>query len=366
MSYLLGSVTSVLTSVGYILLALLVLMVMIVIHESGHYLAGKLFKFKINEFSIGFGKAIFSRKMKSGETFSIRLIPLGGYCAFAGEDENAVHEGDFNSKPWWQRLIVLFSGAFFNFLSAIIFCVFLLTFASSGYSQITSVDSVVYEGTTEQLQVDDVILRVNGVKTRFLNGGFPTLIASASDTEPITLLVSRGGQDVEVVVRKHQIESTNENGEVVTDSSGNPVMVSVVGVTTTNYKYSFGKSLLMAVPVTCEMAVDVLAIIGKIFIGQYGLRDLGGPITTIGTIATASRNLINLLLLFPLISVNLAVFNWLPIPSLDGSRMVFVIIEAIRKKPIKREIEAKIHTVGLIALFALVIVVDVLHLFVFK
>ena len=354
---LLGSVGSVFTSIGYIILAILVLMIMIVIHELGHYIAGKIFKFKINEFSIGFGKAIFSKKMKSGETFSIRLIPLGGYCAFAGEDKDVTQEGDFNSKPWWQRLIVLFSGAFFNFLSAIIFTVFLLAFAASGYSKITSVDGVEYVGSSPQIQVNDVVLRVNGTKTKFLNGGFTNLISKASNTEPIVLTVDRDGDIIDITVRKHTQETT--------DSDGNTVTNYVVGVTTTNHKYSFGKALYMAVPVTCEIGIDCLTIIGNIFIGRYSIKDLGGPITTIGTIATASRHLINLLLLFPLISVNLAVFNWLPIPSLDGARMVFVIIEAIRKKPINRDIEAKIHGIGLFILFAFVIVIDLLHLFVF-
>lgn len=366
MTNFLGSAAIVFANIGYILLAILVLMIMIVIHELGHYTAGKIFKFKITEFSIGFGKAIFSKKMKSGEIFSIRVVPLGGYCAFAGEDKEVAEEGDFNSKPWWQRLIVLFSGAFFNFLSAVIFTVFLLAFASSGYSKITSVDGVVYEPGSPVLEVNDVILRVDGTKTRFLNGGFTNLISLASDTDPIVLTIDRDGEQLDVTVRKHQIESKDENGQTILDENGNPVMVSVVGVTTTNHKYSFGKALYMAFPVTCEMAWDCLVIIGKIFIGQYSLRDLGGPITTISTIATASRHLINLLLLFPVISVNLAVFNWLPIPALDGARMVFVIIEAIRKKPIRRDIEAKIHGVGLFVLFAFVIVVDILHLFVFK
>jgi len=114
------------------------------------------------------------------------------------------------------------------------------------------------------------------------------------------------------------------------------------------------------------MAWECLEIFGKLIIGQFSIKQLGGPITTINTIASASQvSMLNLLLLFPLIAVNLAVFNLLPIPALDGARMVFVIIEGIRKKPINRDLEAKIHAVGLIALFALVIVVDILQLFVF-
>ncbi len=361
---LLGSVGSFFASVGYILLAIVVLMIMIVIHELGHYTAGKLFKFKINEFSIGFGKALFSRKLKSGEVFSIRLVPLGGYCAFEGEDSDGNTENDFNSQAWWKRLIVLFSGAFFNFLSAIIFSVFLLAFASSGYSKVKYTENVVYQ-SAQHLEVGDVILEVNGTKTRFLNGGFAGLLEEAPDKN-ITLTVERvidgKKQKIDIVVDKHQ--SQDENGKLEYNKNGSPVMI--VGVETDHHTYSFGKALYMSVPVTFEMAWDCLIIFGKLIIGQYDLSNLTGPIGTISTIATASRHLINLLLLFPVISVNLAVFNWLPIPALDGARMVFVLIEAIRKKPIKRELEAKIHNIGLFILFGLVIIVDILHLLIFR
>ena len=108
--------SSVFSTILYILLAIFVLLLMILIHETGHYVAGRILKFKINEFSIGFGKAIFSRTNKRGEKFSIRIFPLGGYCAFEGENENGNPNPDaFNNQKPWKRMIVLFSGAFFNF-----------------------------------------------------------------------------------------------------------------------------------------------------------------------------------------------------------------------------------------------------------
>ena len=190
----LGSVSSFFTSVLYILLALLVLMIMIVVHEAGHYTAGKIFKFKINEFSIGFGKALFKRTKKNGEVFAIRLIPLGGYCAFEGEDEDSENPDSFNNKAWWKRLIVLFSGAFFNFLSAIIFSVALLCVVGSGYSELKTVDiqPSQYVIESETLQVGDVIKRVNGQKTTFLNGAFNGMVSQIQDdTSVITLTIER-------------------------------------------------------------------------------------------------------------------------------------------------------------------------------
>jgi len=126
------SASSVFKYIGYITIAILVLLFMVLIHELGHYIAGKILKFKINEFSVGFGPKIFQKKNKSGELISLRAFPLGGYCAFEGEtEENKDNPQAFNNQKPWKRLIVLFSGAFFNFLSGIIFSFILLI--SSGY-----------------------------------------------------------------------------------------------------------------------------------------------------------------------------------------------------------------------------------------
>ena len=370
----LGSIGSFFSGILYILLALLVLMIMIVIHEAGHYTAGKIFKFKINEFSIGFGKALYKKTKQNGEVFAIRLIPLGGYCAFEGEDEDTESPDSFNKQAWWKRLIVLVSGALFNFLSAVIFSVALLSVVGSGYSDIKTIEiePTQYVISSETLQVGDVVKRVNGEKCSFLNGAFNGMVGAIKDDETvITLTVERivDGKKVEkdIQLYKREILATNADGEVVVDENANPTYNYVIGVTTSWHNYSFGEALLRAFPFACEMAWECLCIFGQLIIGQYSIRNLGGPITTIGSIATASQtSMLNLLLLFPLIAVNLAVFNLLPIPALDGARCVFVIIEAIRRKPINRDLEAKIHGIGLIVLFSFVIIVDLLQIFVFR
>ena len=109
----------ILQTIGGILVALLALMVMVVIHEAGHYTVGKLLKFKINEFAVGFGKAIFKKTKKNGEVFSLRLIPLGGYCAFEGEDEDSNNPEAFNNQKPWKRILVFLAGVTFNFATAI-------------------------------------------------------------------------------------------------------------------------------------------------------------------------------------------------------------------------------------------------------
>lgn len=347
---LLGSLTGALSKIGFIALAILILMLMITIHEFGHYITGKMLKFKINEFSVGFGKALFSRKTKSGEVVSLRLIPLGGYCAFDGEEDGKENPGSFNSQAPWKRLIVFFSGAFFNFLSAILFSVVLLAVVGSGITKVTEKDE--YEGN-KNLLVGDKILEINGVAPSFFNGGVGGLTNEIKAGENITLTVERDGVKQEVIIQKTSVMIEGE-------------YVGLIGISSAYVNYSFGEALAKSVPFTFNMAWECLKILGQLVIGKYGLQDIGGPITTINTIADASAmSMMNLLLLIPLIAVNLAVFNLLPIPALDGAKMVFVIIEWIRRKPINRDLENKIHTYGLFALFAFVILVDLLHLFVY-
>lgn len=355
----------------YILLAIVVLLFMIMIHETGHYLAGKLLKFKIEEYSIGFGKAIFSKKLKSGETFSLRWIPLGGYCAFTGEDEDEEEEnveGAFNSYPCWKRLIVLFSGAFFNLVSGVIFSLILLVSVGSGIIQVTNIQDInnTANPNASILQKGDIILEIDGVEPTFINGGILKLISDKDVGQDIVLHIDRNGEIMDVTVQKYQQYQT-ENGEIVKDNDGNPIVESkLLGINTEYVKLPFGTALLKCIPYTMNMAWECLCVLGDLFTGEVGIESVGGPITTVQTIAQSSQtNIKNLLLLFPLIAVNLGVFNLLPIPALDGARMVFVLIEWIFRKPVPREIEGKIHTIGLFALFGLVILVDILHIFLF-
>jgi regulator of sigma E protease len=343
---------SVITTFGYVLLALVALLIMITIHEFGHYCMGKWLGFKINEFSIGFGKVIWQTKKKDGQLVSLRLVPLGGYCQFEGEDSTTVTTGAFNSQKPWKRLLVLFNGAFFNFLSAIIFSVVLL--ASFGYSDVVQITEIKQNLTSptcnSEIQVGDIIEKVNGTKTDFFDDKyFKTLIADYKENENITLTIKRNGQDIDINVFKAKFGETD-------DTIG-------LGVTYKPYVYNFGEALLLSIPFTFKWGAKVLVTLFQLITFQLPFSSVGGPITTISFIADATQtNWANLLLLFPVISVNLAVFNWLPIPALDGARMVFVIIEWIRGKPIDREVEAKIHMVGLIVLFSLVILADLYHI----
>ncbi len=346
---------------------------MITIHELGHYTFGKILKFKINEFSIGFGKALFKRTMKSGEIFSIRLVPLGGYCAFAGEDEDADDPNAFNNKAPWKRMIVLFGGVCFNFLSAILFSFILLLGFGYDIPQVSQVNPEFQD--VNVLYVDDISRQIDGVNIDFVTDNTTPNLLSRHYTNMtqeekanytlvtideqeykrynnLALTVQRDGELKNLVVNYYVFTTGDSEKENMT-----------LGFNTVAYRHTLGESLVRAVPLTAGFAWKVLSSLWLMLTGAISLADMGGPITTITTMAEYSQlNIANLFVFLPFIAANLAVFNILPIPALDGARMVFTGIEWVRRKPIKREIEAKIHTAGLIVLFALVIGLDIYHI----
>lgn len=397
----------------YIFLAIVILLVMVMVHEFGHYVIGRMLNFKIEEFSVGFGKAIFSKKNKRGELISLRVFPLGGYCAFAGEeDTNNKNKDSFTNQKPWKRILVFLAGVTFNFAFAV-FTSFLLL-CTVGYDipqfvnyqefNSTNVENMI-EGsayspiqdiyTKEQLLTKgDVILSINGKKIDFAYGAnYNDLINSEVDElnlflsnlrnenqdidekqafyqytaeNPITAIVKRNGEYKEVFLgfTQLQIQQEDEDGNLLYDDNSNPIYKYSYywDVNVKAYVHSFGEALERAVPFAFGLAWVVLKSLFLLITFQLPLSSIGGPITTIATIATYTQaNLTNLLVLIPLISANLAIFNILPIPALDGAHVLFTTIEAIRKKPIKRELENTIHTIGLIVLFGFVILVDILH-----
>lgn len=392
----------------YLLLALLVLLLMITIHEFGHYIAGKILKFKINEFSIGFGPKLFSKKKKNGEVFSIRAIPLGGFCAFDGEDEaddltdrppaphtevfeetaaapeavkpTAQNENapdnaavsdtvatetavvgetakddyiKFNDQKPWKRIIVLLAGGVFNLLSAVLFSFIFLLSVGVAYPRI----AYVYEADLPiPLMVGDYVKAVNGQEITVLRT-YEEIMSSLDGLkvgDEATITVIRNGEEIEFTIIKQHIEKVSEK-ESPYDGFGIKI-----GPGSLSQPLSFGKALLYCVPYTGELAWSVLGALGQLITGSVPVTEVSGPIGTIDLMARLTLlGARNILLLIPLIAANLGVMNLLPIPALDGSKVVFAIIEWIRKKPLNRKVEAIIHAVGMIVLFTLIIGIDI-------
>ncbi len=382
------SISSVFSSIGYIILAVIVLLFMVLIHELGHYTAGKILKFKINEFSVGFGPKILQKTKKNGEKISLRALPLGGYCAFEGEDEEGnVNPDAFNNQKPWKRLIVLFYGAFFNFLSAIIFSFILLV--SHGYDLVQVKDITADSINYGYLYSQDVIVgidntdidfvkddNINSLISDYVKDNYTSYLGEDlskeydfkqdnktyyMDKQPMPYNIRRDGKEIVVDGYINVIYDTNGKMagwslcETEVTDKGDFVLVT--------YRYTFLESLKEAVPFTCKWAYKILVIFGQLITGQLSIKSLGGPVTTINMIASnAQQSLVYLLILLPLIAVNLAVFNLLPIPALDGFQMIFVLIEWIRKKPINRKVINAINNIGLLVLLGFVIIIDVVQL----
>ena len=350
--------------IGYILIAMVCFMFMIVVHELGHYTAGKILGFKINEFAIGFGPAIFKKttNKETGEVFSIRCIPAGGFCAFEGEDEEAVSPESFNSHPVWKRIIVLAAGVFFNFVSALIILnVFFMAYGEAVPVIIDTYELVDAEHT-QLFEEGDRIIEVNGkpVYSLLESGKLGELIGD-SYTNEFTVL--RDGEKVTFTYSKTDYYFTYE------DEEGNLVSEVKTGLGIT---YGFGQYKLgyfAAVARSFNFCGDVVELIfksiGQLFTGAAKVKDtMGGTITAVSALVQLGQSGVAAVAYgVAVLSISIAFMNILPLPALDGSRILFAIIEWIRKKPLNRKVEGMIHAAGLILLIGLAITFDLLHFF---
>ncbi len=364
---LLAPVAELISYVLYILIAILVLLLMITVHEFGHYIAGKIFGFGIEEFSIGFGPKLFTKKKKNGEIFSIRLLPLGGFCAFKGEDKESDDVTAFNNKKPWQRIIVLVSGALMNYVTAVL--VIAIMFSVYGHSAIMTYQTEQAPTQTEYSFVDrDIILNVEG-KNVYILTDIMDVIDGKKEGDLVEFTILRDGarQKVNIALRGDTDFANVEDVEKLCNALGIVVEKNIetgeifsTGFRTTGVYLGFFNTFARTFEYSFKLAGTVFTVLGQLLSGSLGLNSVGGTVTTITVTAQAisTGGLWSLLNITALIGVNLALFNLLPIPALDGSRVVFTFIEWIRKKPINRRIESIIHTVGLVAIFIFAIIID--------
>ncbi len=399
---------SVMKSVGGVALAIIVLLVMVTIHEFGHYVVGKWLGFRINEFSVGFGPAVLKkRSKKTGELFALRVIPLGGFCAFDGEDEideptqsvedpfsgeyQADNKNDggrvessadlptpkgarFNDQAPWKRILVLIAGALMNYVLALTLIITLFAcFGRPVYEVVIGETNETKIESVEETawQSGDVILKIDG-RNVYMITDYMDVLDGKKRGESVDVLVLRGGEEKSIVVTLLEnadflnmsdtrtllfslgIADRNENGEVI--RSG--------GLYSVSEKSGFFGTIGHSFAYSWKIGGTVLRSLGELLTGKLGLEAMGGPITTIKvTSEVASSGFASLLNIAAFIGVNLAVFNLLPIPALDGSKVIFCLIEWIRKKPVNRKIETMIHFVGILFLFGFAILVDILQLF---
>lgn len=323
-----------------IVAALLILCVFVFVHELGHYTMGRLLGFRIQEFAIGMGPVVY-KKVKSGIQYSLRAFPIGGLCRFYGEDEAVSSKDSFNAHAPWKRLLVVLAGPAMNILIAVLFAAISL-FA---YGDIVPSVSGFAEGASPAREygmlVGDVIHSVDGKRVEYYDE-VVSLIRGA-DGEHAVITVERGGELVDLPM----------DGIFDAQLGHNYLGINIEPVRKQFGLFeAIGGSFLFVGSVIHQM----LDFLGSIFTTGVQQGDFVGPVGTITFIGQAVRlGFETVLRIGVLISINLGIFNVLPLPALDGGRTVFILIEWIRGKPIPAEREGMVHFVGILLLFGLMI-----------
>ena len=316
---------------------------MIFFHELGHFATAKWAGVKVNEFSIGMGPKIISKTV--GETaYSLRLLPIGGFVAMEGEDEESEDERRFMACPVWKRIIITSAGAIMNLILGLAVVMVLTSFQSLlGTTTVATFAENAF--SAKYLQAEDVILAVNGEKS---SCDYDIVYSLMRDSDGIVEMdVLRDGEKVHLDEVIFNMEERNELKSIVLDFS-------VYGEEPT----FFGR-ISYAFRWTGSLIKLVWRSFGDILRGEFSIHQLSGPVGVTETIsdAVSTTNYKGILLILAVITVNLGIFNLLPLPALDGGRIFFMVIELLRGKPINQKVEGIIHAVGMGLLFLLMIIV---------
>lgn len=340
----------------YILLAVGVFGALILIHEFGHYITARLCGVTVREFALGMGPLIFSRvSPKSGIRYSVRLLLLGGYVSMDGEDGTSENPNAFCNKNIWQRILIIVAGAGMNILLGFLVMFILTTSTVMGTEGALLPTNVIAEfdenATSNQagengLMVGDRVVSVNGFPV--FTGYDLIYEITNSAYDPVDMVVVRNNRFY--FLKDVQFPTTEESG--VTFGSydfkvyGKSPNILNLGLYSVNRATS-----------TVKMVYDSLF---DLITGRYGADAVSGPVGTTEVIVQAAQaGGATFLYLVAVITINLGVFNLLPVPALDGGRLLFLLIELFRGKPINRDLEGYVHFIGIIVLFALMALISV-------
>ncbi len=328
-----------------VLFALLIFSLIIFVHELGHFISARIFGVTVHEFAIGMGPKIFSKE-KNGTKYSLRLIPIGGFCSMEGEDEASSEEGAFSSKKWWKKLIILAAGAIMNILLGFVITVIFVTVNTND----TGVPSLVVDSVMEQsplyefLQPGDRVVALNG-KSMYIKRDIDFAMQQ-SNGELCEITVERSGERLKKTFAPLAAQYTD----------GTPAYM--IGFVARLEKQNIFNVLRESFFQTVWMGKLVFVSLGMLIGGQASLSDVSGPVGVVDAMNTQAQTggLVALLYLAGFISVNIGIMNLLPIPALDGGRILFVLVEAVRRKSIPPEKEGIVHFVGLILLMGIMVI----------
>ena len=341
----------------YILAAILVFGVLIAVHELGHFMAAKACGVRVNEFSIGMGPALW--KKQKGETqYSLRLFPVGGFCAMEGEEEDSDDPTALNNQGFWAKLLIFAAGAAMNFIAGLLIILVLYADAQAFYVPVVAgfADGCPLE-SADGLQEGDRLLRIDGEKVYVYSD--ISLLMGLNKTGAFDLLIERNGEVITLRdFTMERREYTDQNGKAYTG----------YGLYFGAEEATLGRKLSYSWNNAMDFARLVRLSLQMLVTGQAGVKDLSGPVGIVSTMtqvgeqaATTRAAVENIAYLAALIAVNLAVMNLLPLPALDGGKIFFLVINAVSMQLFKKQIPAKyenyIHFAGLILLLALMAVI---------
>lgn len=334
-----------------IVIAILIFGIIVTVHEFGHFICAKLSGIKVLEFSVGMGPRLI--KFGKGETvYSLRLLPVGGYCAMEGEDDDSDDSRSFRKQSVWKRMIVLFAGAFMNFVLGFVLVVIMTCMGSSVPTmEINGFSGVKHEDGTKEfyassyhsgLRHGDIIYEMDDMRI-------------LSTTDLSYMLGNSTVHDVEVI----------RNGEKILFEDVKFGDTKYGGVIDFSLEYkdkNVGNVLSYSAKNSVSIGRLVWISLRDLVTGKYGAEEISGPVgvvSTIGETAQQGENMkekaISLIYLTAMITINIGIFNLLPIPGLDGGRLIFCFIEVIRRKAVKPEHEAYVHLAGMVLLFGIMI-----------
>ncbi|MEE1043182.1 MAG: RIP metalloprotease RseP [Clostridia bacterium] len=319
--------------------AIVIFLVLVLVHEFGHFITAKLCGVTVNEFAIGMGPTIFKKEYK-GTKYSLRCIPIGGFCAMEGEDEESDSTGAFSNKKPWQRILILVSGAAMNLILGFVLMCIVMFSKNAQYVAVPVVNTVLEDSAAEQagLQPGDEIVKID-------NADIQTQMELKFE-----LTRYKGGSiDVEYIRdgKRHTTALTPKQGE-----DG----VYYIGFEAKAEPLNFGGRVYHAFQYTLFYGKAILVSLFDLVTGNIGAENMSGPVGIVSEIGNAAQQGLHSLLTFAaLITINLGLFNLLPFPALDGGRVFFVFVELIIRRKIPADKEGIVHFIGFALLILLML-----------
>jgi len=331
-----------------IILAILIFSFIVFFHELGHFLLAKMNGVEVNEFAVGMGPAIYSREYK-GTKYAVRIFPIGGFCAMGEDDEATESPNNFNNKSVWARISVIAAGPVFNFILAFIFSVILTAMVGYDKPVVSGVEEG-YPAAEAGIQAGDTIVKMGGKRIHLFR-------------EVSVYNQFHQGEEVAVTYRRNGEEKT----VTLTPKEDKELGYERLGISSSGYeKANLLTALQYGVYVERFWINTTLESLKMLVTGKVGIDQLSGPVGIVDVVDDSYKEsrsygfmavLAQLLYIAILISANLGVMNLLPLPALDGGRLVFLFVEAVRRKRVPPEKEGYVHLVGIACLMILMVFV---------